>query len=117
MGVLKKAMNDSNRNVAAAVIRLCASLCSSIGSRFSSAGRPLVAPIIKAASDMKPAVQSAVAEFATSYIMQVLPAHSSRIPPGGCRCIQFSTACATFAAEDLWHQLYCPSDNLPCHVT
>eukprot|EP00892_Ulva_mutabilis_P001542 jgi/Ulvmu1/11389/UM075_0051.1 len=70
VGVLKKAMNDSNRNVAAAVIRLCASLCSSIGGRFASTGRALVAPIIKAASDMKPAVQSAVAEFASTYIMQ-----------------------------------------------
>lgn len=71
VGVLKKAMNDSNRNVAAAVIRLCASLCASIGGRFTSVGRPLVAPIVKAASDMKPAVQAAVAEFATAYIMQV----------------------------------------------
>ena len=71
VGVLKKAMNDSNRNVAAAVIRLCASLCLSIGGRFSSTGRQLVAPIVKAASDMKPAVQAAVAEFASTYIMQV----------------------------------------------
>lgn len=74
VGVLKKAINDSNRNVAAAVIRLCASLCSSIGERFASVGRPLVGPIVKAASDMKPAVQSAVAEFATAYVMQVCSA-------------------------------------------
>lgn len=59
---------DTNRNLAAQVIRLAASVCAATGQRFSSAGRTIVLPILKACNDSKPAVQTAVAQFATEYV-------------------------------------------------
>lgn len=65
---LKLRIPDTNRNLAAQVIRLAASVCAATGHRFASAGRTIVLPILKACSDSKPAVQTAVAQFTTDYV-------------------------------------------------
>jgi hypothetical protein len=70
MAALKLRIPDTNRNLAAQVIRLAAAVCSATGPRFASAGRTIVIPILKACSDSKPAVQTAVAQFATDYVTQ-----------------------------------------------
>lgn len=70
LGALKLRIPDTNRNLAAQVIRLTASVCSATGQRFASSGRSVVLPILRACSDSKPAVQTAVAQFAIEYVMQ-----------------------------------------------
>lgn len=67
---LKLRIPDTNRNLAAQVIRLAASVCSATGQRFASSGRTIVLLILRSCSDSKPAVQTAVSQFATEYVMQ-----------------------------------------------
>lgn len=61
-------MADSNRNVAARAIKLCARLATATGPHFASSGRLVVAPVLKNIGDGKPNVRAAVAEFVTAMI-------------------------------------------------
>jgi hypothetical protein len=66
---LKPRTADTNRNLAAHAIRICARLATATGPAFASAGRPLLAPILRNVSDAKPAVRAAVGEFVTAYVL------------------------------------------------
>jgi hypothetical protein len=65
---LKPLPADTNRNLAAQAIRLCARLANAMGQPFGSSGRIVVAPILKVVGDAKPVVRSAVSEFITAYV-------------------------------------------------
>lgn len=66
---LKPRMADTNRNLAAHAIRICARLATAIGPSFVNTGRQLLSPILRNVSDAKPAVRAAVAEFVTAYVV------------------------------------------------
>ena len=63
MSNLKPRMADTNRNLAAQAIQLCARIAAAMGKPFERAGRPVIGAILINLSDNKPVVRAAVQAF------------------------------------------------------
>lgn len=64
---LRGRMADTNRNLAAAAVVLCAHIVRAMGAPFEKVGRSLLAPILAILPDNKQVVRNAVGEFVATY--------------------------------------------------